>query len=278
MKTNDERVRKDAAWLKDVLNNSGNILNFPTYFQSSVRLKNVLRDPNSSQQKIVAAIAIDPMMSARVVQMANTAKYHQGSEVSDLATAVSRVGITIVKRLAVEVALKQLPFSKEILEYHEFSRTIWLHSLEVASAANVIAHGFDAVNPYEAEFAGLVSNLGAFYMLYRAAMYEPIAMDREKVKSIVSRYYEEAGLKILKHLDMPIDIMDAVETSPLEGYFLDRIPRSMREVVYIARIMADAKYLWRNINHGENMAVSVFMELGDMIDQRSEENRKLYDR
>ena len=278
MKTNDERVRKDAAWLKDVLNNSGNILNFPTYFQSSVRLKNVLRDPNSSQQKIVAAVAVDPMMSACVVQIANTAKYHQGSKVSDLTTAVSRVGITTVKRLAVEVALKQLPFSKEILEYHEFSRTIWLHSLEVASAANVIAQEFDAINPYEAEFAGLVSNLGAFYLLYRAAMYEPIAMDREKVKSIVSRYYEEAGLKILKHLGTPIDIMDAVVTSPLEGYFLDRIPRSMREVVYIARIMADAKYLWRNIHYEENMVGSVFMELGDMIDQRSEENRKLYDR
>ncbi len=278
MKTNDERVRKDAAWLKDVLNNSGNILNFPTYFQSSVRLKNVLRDPNSSQQKIVAAVAVDPMMSACVVQMANTAKYHQGSKVSDLTTAVSRVGITIVKRLAIEVALKQLSSCKEILEYHEFSRTIWLHSLEVASAANVIAQEFDAINPYEAEFAGLVSNLGAFYLLYRAAMYEPIAMDREKVKSIVSRYYEEAGLKILKHLDMPIDIMDAVVTSPLEGYFPDRIPRSMREVVYIARIMADAKYLWRNIHHEENMVGSIFMELGDMIDQRSEENRKLYDR
>jgi HD-like signal output (HDOD) protein len=278
MKTNDERVRKDAAWLKDVLNNSGNILNFPTYFQSAVRLKNVLRDPNSSRQKIVATIAIDPMMSARVVQMANTAKYYQGSEVSDLATAVSRVGTTIVKRLAIEVALKQLSSCKGILEYHELSRTIWLHSLEVASAANVIAQEFDGINPYEAEFAGLVSNLGAFYLLYRAAMYEPIAVDREKVKSIVSRYYEEAGLKILKHLDMPIDIMDAVETSPLEGYFLDRIPRSMREVVYIARIMADAKYLWRNIHHQENMVGSVFMELGDMIDQRSEENRKLYDR
>ena len=278
MKTNDERVRKDAAWLKDVLNNSGNILNFPTYFQSSVRLKNVLRDPNSSQQKIVAAVAVDPMMSACVVQIANTAKYHQGSKVSDLTTAVSRVGITIVKRLAIEVALKQLYSCKEILEYHEFSRTIWLHSLEVASAANVIAQEFDAINPYEAEFAGLVSNLGAFYLLYRAAMYEPIAMDREKVKSIVSRYYEEAGLKILKHLDMPIDIMDAVETSPLEGYFPDRIPRSMREVVYIARIMADAKYLWRDTHHEENMVGSIFMELGDMIDQRSEENRKLYDR
>ena len=200
MKTNDERVRKDAAWLKDVLNNSGNILNFPTYFQSSVRLKNVLRDPNSSQQKIVAAVAVDPMMSACVVQMANTAKYYQGSKVSDLTTAVSRVGITIVKRLAIEVALKQLSSCKEILEYHEFSRTIWLHSLEVASAASVIAQEFDAINPYEAEFAGLVSNLGAFYLLYRAAMYEPIAMDREKVKSIVSRYYEEAGLKILSIL------------------------------------------------------------------------------
>lgn len=278
MRKNEERMRKDAAWLKDVLNSHTGMLDFPTCFQSSVRLKNVLRDPNSSQQKIVAAVAVDPMMSACVVQIANSAKYHQGSKVSDLTTAVSRVGITVVKRLAIEVALKQLSSCREILEYHEFSRTIWLHSLEVASAANVIAQEFDAINPYEAEFAGLVSNLGAFYLLYRAAMYEPIAMDREKVKSIVSRYYEEAGLKILKHLDMPIDIMDAVVTSPLEGYFLDRIPRSMREVVYIARIMADAKYLWRNIHHEENMVGSVFMELGDMIDQRSEENRKLYDR
>lgn len=278
MRSNEDRVRKDAAWLKDVLSNPESILNFPTYFQSAVHLKNVLKDPNSSQQKIVATIAIDPLVSARVVQMANTAKYYQGSDVSDLTTAVSRIGITVVKRLAIDVALKQLSSCKEILEYHEFSRTIWLHSLEVASAANVIAQEFDAINPYEAEFAGLVSNLGAFYLLYRAAMYEPIAVDREKVKSIVSRYYEEAGLKILKHLDMPIDIMDAVETSPLEGILIEHVPRSLREVVYIARIMADAKYLWRDLPHEENMVGSVFMELGEMIDQKSEENRKLYDR
>lgn len=277
MKTNDERVRKDAAWLKDVLNNPENILNFPTYFQSAVRLKNVLRDSNSSQQKIVSAIAIDPMMSARIVQMANTAKYYQGGEVSDLSTAVSRVGVTTVKRLAIEMALRQLSSCKEILEYHEFSRTIWLHSLELASAASAIAQEFDAINPYEAEFAGLVSNLGAFYLLHRAAIYEPIAVDREKVKSIVSCYHEEAGLMILKHLNVPIGIMDAVETSPLEGYSLDRAPRSMREVVYVARIMADAKYPWRNINREENMVGSAFMELRDMIDQHSEENRKLYE-
>lgn len=278
METNQERVRKDAAWLKDVLSNRESILNFPTYFQSAVRLKNVLRDPNSNQQKIVATVATDPLMSAHVVQMANTAKYYQGSEVSDLTTAVSRIGITVVKRLAVAVALKQLSSCKEVLEHQEFSRIIWLHSLETASAANVIAQEFDAINPYEAEFAGLVSNLGAFYLLYRAAMYPPIAEDREKVKSIVSRYYEEAGLRILKHLDMPVDVLHAVETSPLEGYFLDRVPTSMREIIYIARIMADAKYLWRDIPHEENMVGSVFMELGDMIDQRSEENRRLYDR
>lgn len=278
MRSNEDRVRKDAAWLKDVLSNPESILNFPTYFQSAVRLKNVLKDPNSSQQKIVATIAIDPLMSARVVQMANTAKYYQGSDVSDLATAVSRIGITVVKRLAIAVALKQLSSCKEILEFHEFSRQIWLHSLETASAASVISTEFDAINPYEAEFAGLVSNLGAFYMLYRAALYPPIAMDREKVKSIVSRYHEEAGLKILKHLDMPIDIVDAVETSPLEGVLIERVPRSLREVVYIARIMADAKYLWRDLPHEENMVGSVFMELGEMIDQKSEENRKLYDR
>lgn len=278
MKTNDERVRRDAAWLKDVLSNPENILNFPTYFQSAIRLKNVLRDPNSCQQKIVATIATDPMMSARIVQVANSAKYNQGGGVSDLATAVSRIGITTVKRLAIAVALKQLPSYKEIMDHHEFSRTIWLHSLEVASAASVIAREFDVINPYEAEFAGLVSNLGAFYMLYRAALYPPIAMDREKVKSIVSCYHKEAGLKILKHLDMPIDIIDAVETSPLEGILIERVPRSLREVVYIARIMADAKYLWRDLPHEENMVGSVFMELGEMIDQKSEENRKLYDR
>jgi hypothetical protein len=77
---------------------------------------------------------------------------------------------------------------------------------------------------------------------------------------------------------MPIDIVNSVETSSLEGHSIDRIPRSMREIIHIARIMADAKYLWRDIQHEENMVDSAFMELGEMIDQRSEENRKLYDR
>lgn len=277
MKTSDERVRRDAAWLKDVLSNPENILNFPTYFQSAIRLKNVLRDPNSSQQKIVATIATDPMISARIVQLANSAKYNQGGRVSDLATAVSRIGITTVKRLSIAVALKQLPSYKEIMDHREFSRTIWLHSLEVASAASVLAREFDTVDPREAEFAGLVSNLGAFYLLYRAAVYEPVAVDHEKVKSIVSRHYEEAGLKILERLDMPVDIVNSVETDSLEGHSIDRIPQSTREIIYIARIMADAKYPWHNIQHGERMVGSAFMELRELIDKRNEENRRLYD-
>ena len=139
----------------------------------------------------------------------------------------------------------------------------------------MISTKLDAINPCEAEFAGLVSNLGAFYMLYCAAHYPPVAVDLEKVKSIVSLYHEEAGIKILKNLQMPVDIVEAIETSPLEGTIVERVPETLREVVYISRIMADAKYLWRDLPCEENISGSFFTELLDTVSQKRQDNRNL---
>lgn len=277
MKTTGDRTWKHTTWLKDVLNNHDTILEFPTCFQSALKLNDVLRNPDVDQRKIITAVSADPLMAARVVHLANTAAYYRGSGVIDVATAVSRIGSEVVNRLAISIALKQLSISKEILEHYALSRTIWHHSLLSASAAFVISKEYGDINPFEAEFAGLISNIGAFYILYKAATYPPVSRDPVKVKRFINQHHEEAGLKILKHLDMPIDLMDAVETSPLHSVGIDRVPRSMREVVHIARSIADEKHPWRDIDNRPTIQGSLFGELEELIEYRRNENTAIYE-
>ena len=197
-------------------------------------------------------------------------KAHRGTERWGIRMAVlAGAGLLALAAQATEVRITVRAGGKAVIDA--------VASLLSASAAFVISKEYGGINPFEAEFAGLISNIGAFYILYKAATYPPVSRDPIKVKRFINQHHEKAGLKILKHLDMPIDLMDAIETSPLHSVGIDRVPRSMREVVHIARSIADEKHPWRDIDNRPTIQGSLFGELEELIEYRRNENTAIYE-
>ncbi len=106
-------------------------------------------------------------MASRLVAMANSAAYHTGGpEVTDVRRAVMRLGINLVRAAAFSIATKQIRTATAMSVFNELSERLWGHSLRTASAAYILSKHHSVGNPDEAMLAGMIHDLGAFYMLY----------------------------------------------------------------------------------------------------------------
>ena len=98
------------------------------------------------------------------------------------------VGQNAVRSLSVTLAMEQISRAKELEPFKVQARELWEHCLEVAALAFVIGKRRGLANPDEALFAGLVHDLGHFYLMWRATQFpelveqpDEIARDRARL-------------------------------------------------------------------------------------------------
>ncbi len=75
--------------LKTAIGKLGSLPAAPRQYLALTRL---LRDPDTSSARVVEAVAKDPAVAAKVLRLSNSAYYSGGREISDLRTAVTRLG------------------------------------------------------------------------------------------------------------------------------------------------------------------------------------------
>ena len=222
---------------------SGEVI-FPTYFDAVLRLRKVLQDPGQSIGGIAAAVSIEPLISAKLLHLANSVAFNpEGREVVDLKSAISRLGINAVRTAAISIVMSQLMRAKGMAAFAELTHSLWDHSIKTAAAARIIAKNLTRLNPEEAMLAGLIHDLGAFYMLYRATQYEELRHRPDSVKYLIVQWHESIGVSLLNALGMPNEITEAT----VDHDHLRPTPvtvRTFSEVLYIANMLAGGHFEW----------------------------------
>jgi hypothetical protein len=119
------------------------------------------------------------------------------------------VGFRTLGALAAAVIVRQL--ASEITDPALRARAdrLWEHSAHVAALAQVVARRVSRVDPETAMFAGIVHEVGGFYLLSRAGEY-PGLLDGEPEEWI--EHGEVAlGRAVLLRLGVPAPVMGAIE-------------------------------------------------------------------
>ena len=161
--------------LEDIARDLSGDVNFPTCLDAAMLVRNTLRDPLADLQLVVRAISTEPLISSKLLKLANSVSYNpSGKPITDLQLAVARLGFEIVRTTSLAVAMDQMLKSKNLTTYDQISHAAWRHSMQVAAIARVLARRIGRFNADEAMLAGLVHNIGIFYLLYRAAEYPEI--------------------------------------------------------------------------------------------------------
>ena len=185
-------------------------LAFPTNVDASLKLQQALLDPACHIDDAVRLVQADPLLAARAVAMANSAAFKRsGDEISSVRVAVQRLGVRALQVLGAALMMRQLASKVADPAIQLKSEQLWAHSAHVAALAHVMARRVTHVDPETALFAGIVHEVGGFYMLSRAAEF-PGILDGDAA-DWVEHGERQIGRCVLARLEVPEAVRQAVE-------------------------------------------------------------------
>lgn len=230
--------------LEDIARDLAGAIVFPTCFDTTMQLRKEMQNTDVSLERIASVVRVDPLLAARLMHLANSS-YHRRSDapVRTLPAAIARLGLDLVRTTALAIAMSQLMRSKDIVLFSELTRSLQQHTLTTAAAACVVARTFTRIPPDEALLAGLVHDLGAFYMLYRAAQYDELRSRPDSLKYLIVQWHESIGVSLLSALGIPADIVDATIDHDRPRDLPEGV-RTLADVVYVANALAGAHFEW----------------------------------
>ncbi|MGE5386469.1 MAG: HDOD domain-containing protein [Betaproteobacteria bacterium] len=229
--------------LEDIAQDLSGELNFPTSLDAAIMVRNTLKDPEVKLDQVARAIALEPLIASKLLRLANSVVYNPaGQSITDLKTAVTRMGFEAVRTTSLAVAMDQIMKSKNLANFDKFAKLTWEHSIQVAATARVLARRVGRVNPEEALLAGLVHDIGIFYLLYRAAEYQQYRESQEALIELVAGWHESIGESLLHILGLPERIVNAVRDHD-QLRDLDN-PCTLSDVIYFANLLSGGNFEW----------------------------------
>ena len=212
---------------------------FPTVLELSLRIRTVANDPDSSVGQIAELIRIEPVVSARVIQMANSVVFNPGgNRVSGVPAAIARIGLSNVRTIAVVVAMGQLAEERRSQAMRERARVVWQHAVDTGAWAYAFASQRRRDLADGALLAGLLTQIGPLYLVARVVGYPAVAADPGGFAEIAEFWSAEVTHSILEKLELPAEIVEAVDAAAWEPDASAWPPASLADGVALARLLA----------------------------------------
>jgi HD-like signal output (HDOD) protein len=200
-------------------------LSFPTNAQLALKIRAALDDPDISAEQAARLVAADPLLSARAVAMANSVVYNRsGREVADVKTAINRLGFSTLRTLAMALVTRQMAGTPGSDMQRLAATRLWERTAHVAALARILAQKVTGQDPETALFAGLVHDIGGFYLISRASTYPallrieaPLAVALEGAAPRADdadtdvQVERDLSLAVLRKLGVPARVIEGIE-------------------------------------------------------------------
>lgn len=223
-------------------------LTFPTSLDMALRMKAVLSKPKLSVELLTHTLYLEPVIASRLIRLANAISTDEAQErkqtpVHTLREAIETLGVEHSRTVALGVAMDQIMKADDLEPFSHYAQLTWEHSLKTALHAKTIAARAVSLDPEEAKLAGLVHDIGIYYLFYRASKFPEYREDHAALVELVLGWHESISESVLDALGFPVSIVEGIREhdQPRE---MDRDPRTLNEVIYIANLLAGSNWEW----------------------------------
>lgn len=183
----------------------------PAFPDVATRVRKALADENVSPEQIARVVGSEAGLAARVMMLANSAALnHSGKTVSELKTAISRIGHNNVRTAAMAFAIAKLRHAEELKPIIKELEALWREATQVAVLSHVIARKVRGVNADEAMLTGLLHNVGKIYILARAHKFSELFTDPVAMNSVMRDWQSNVGKAIIDNWGFAEEISAAV--------------------------------------------------------------------
>lgn len=128
------------------------------------RILESIDDPEANLALLTEDIRLDPLITSRVISMANAASLHARRQhpIEDLHTAISMIGLESVRGIAITCSFPKLCGDAAASVHRDFIR----HSISVSACCRELAQFVDApVHAETAAITGLLHDIGRLWLL-----------------------------------------------------------------------------------------------------------------
>lgn len=182
-------------------------LELPILPEAATQIIALCQDPDADAHDIQAALERDPSLSSHVLRIANSAMFAPVEPIVSLKQAVSRLGMTTIRNLALAVSLQGRLFCSK--QHEELTRRMWAHSALAAVFARDLARRLRK-NGEMAFLWGLMHDVGRPLVL-QAAIERPelLAVEGEGgqlLEAAMDAFHARVGARLVQAWGLPYPI------------------------------------------------------------------------
>lgn len=261
----------------------------PTLSPVVHKISEVANNVRSSAQELTDVIQLDPVLTAKVIRMVNSAYFGLPQEVKSLKQAVVMLGLNTIKNVALSSAVLGKIYLKGSTSLN--GQDFWKHSLGVGVASKLIARklGVDVKVVEEYFIAGLIHDIGKVLInnffpeemnevLENAAKKEDPITDIER--RVVGLTHEEIGIAIGKKWKFANNLLYAVGRHHLpvtsgESAVFSMVVSIADNFVKILKVGFSGNYkidavpeeVWAAVNLNEEQVFDALSSINDEIEK-----------
>ncbi len=208
-------------------------LEVPVLPQVALRLRQAMQE-DISIADAVKIIQIDPVISAKLIEVANCPLYLTLNPAKTCLDAVSRIGLNATRNLVVSFSLRQV-FSCRCKHIMKYMDQTWKESLLLSCLSFILAEESGQYNPEEALLAGLVADIGTIPFLSFVAKLPKEFHNTDEVRQAIPAVRGVIGALVLRDWNFDETFIEAASHSH-DWFHHHPGPLNLTDIVVLSRL------------------------------------------
>ena len=265
----------DKISILEQIRSSDNLMSLP---QALSEILTEIGKEDFSADSLANIILKDPSLTGQVLRMANSSFYKRFSNIKTVHQAVSVLGATTVKCLALSSSI--LNPDKIEASTGVDPKAYFSYLLSVASASEKIASAISYKAPEEAFIAGLLHDVGIlFFLHHHAEDYTKVIRKEDKKNTLIEAEkkvfgidHGEVGHHLTKMWGLPDYVVDSIESH--HNYYKPENNGNFQNIISLATLLSHDRFsgyemeLEERLKHIEELS-NILSLTKDQVDEIS---------
>jgi len=269
---NEAEVEGDHIAFQIYEDLKSNKLLLPSLPEVAILVGRAVNEEHADAKYIARVIENDPVIAAKLIRVANSARYAGRTTISSLPDAIARIGLRNTHSLVITFALREL-FRCNSPSLNRLMKDQWDHAREVGAICRVLASNCNTTDPETALLAGLMHNIGSVAIITNARDYPGLAEDTESLLDVMDHLKGSVGKMILTYWGFPKVLVESAGDDP---YRTHEGPCDLGDLVTVARHHVDLETIGRQAGDESGVKLPAYQKISlepEKVDAVLEEAR-----
>lgn len=191
---------------------SSKSITLPSLPEVAIYINTALAKDNIKTESMVRLIHTDPVIAARVVQVANSTIFGGGSRIDSVPKAINRIGLERLRTIVSGVVLRDL-FMPATEVVSECMKQFYAHSIRIGIICYELAQQLPDFDPNHAYLAGILHDIGVVPVLVVADSHTELAYKKSNLDTVLLQLKGYIGGVILQHWGFDDDFIEAAKSA-----------------------------------------------------------------